>query len=253
MNACQLPNASGTPQRGNDFGERLGARRVQPGVAPVDERRVGRDRQQQRQHRSQAVAHLHGAVGPAHADVDVHREGVVAPGDVLQPVDDAPVVLGVDVALLAVVGPRMGAGRAERDAARRRRARTAGGDGRAGRRARRRGPPRGPSGSRSPRRSARRRASPPARDRRRGRVAQLLEARDQVERRRVEDRELLLEADREVDRRLEGLAARSRSRLRRGGRTVRSGRSTARRADRPPGWRCGPSPPAGPAAAPRSS
>jgi hypothetical protein len=50
--------------------------------------------------------------------VDVQREGVVAPGHVLQPVDHAAVVLGVDVALLAVVGPRVGAGGAERHPAR---------------------------------------------------------------------------------------------------------------------------------------
>jgi len=49
--------------------------------------------------------------------VDVQRERVVAPGDVAEPLDDAAVMFGVDVALLAVVGPRMRAGRAQRDAA----------------------------------------------------------------------------------------------------------------------------------------
>ena len=55
---------------------------------------------------------------PADADVDVEREGVVAPRDVLQAVDDPAVVLGVDDVLLAVVAPRVRARRAERDAAR---------------------------------------------------------------------------------------------------------------------------------------
>ena len=222
-----------------------------PESRPSTNGELRRDRQQQRQHGPQPVADLHGAVGAAHADVDVHREGVVAPRDVLQPVDHAPVVLGVDVALLAVVGPRVGAGRAERDAA-------LGGEREQpaavvalARRTRRRGPRRGPSGSRSPRRSARRRASRQHRVGRRRRVAQLLEARHHVERRRVEDRELLLEADRAVratPRRTRCGAVESRCAS-----TLRSGRSTARRAGRRRGSRCGPSPPAGPAAAPRSS
>ncbi len=46
----------------------------------------------------------------------VQAERVVAPGDVFQPVGDAAVVLGVDDRLLAVVGPRVRAGRAQRDA-----------------------------------------------------------------------------------------------------------------------------------------
>ncbi len=64
----------------------------------------------------QAIARAHRAVDVAHADVHVQAEGVVAPGDVLQPLLDAAVVLGVDDRLLAVVGPRMRPGRAERDA-----------------------------------------------------------------------------------------------------------------------------------------
>ena len=108
--ASQEPNASGTPQRGKLLREGLGARGVQARIAAVEERRVGRDRQQQRQHRPQPVAHPHRAVGAAHADVDVQRERVVAPRDVLEPVLDAAVVLGVDDVLLAVVGPRVRAG-----------------------------------------------------------------------------------------------------------------------------------------------
>ena len=107
-------------------------------------------REQRRQDRAQPVADAHRAVGAADADVDVQRERVVAPRDVPQPLDDAAVVLGVDVALLAVVGPRVRAGRAERDRRARRRARTAAGAGRAGGRSRRAGPRRGPRRSRSP-------------------------------------------------------------------------------------------------------
>ena len=97
------------------LGERLRAGAVQPGVAAVEERRVGRDRQQHRQHRPQPVADQHRAVGALDPDVHVQRERVVAPRDVLQPLLDAAVVLGLDDVLLAVVRPRVGAGRAERD------------------------------------------------------------------------------------------------------------------------------------------
>jgi hypothetical protein len=45
--------------------------------------------------------------------VDLQRERVVAPGDVLEPLLDAVVVLGVDDVLLAVVRQRVRAGRAE--------------------------------------------------------------------------------------------------------------------------------------------
>ena len=48
----------------------------------------------------------------------MQAEGVVAPGDVAQAFLDPPVVLGVDDLLLAVVGPGMRAGRAERRPAR---------------------------------------------------------------------------------------------------------------------------------------
>jgi hypothetical protein len=45
--------------------------------------------------------------------VGVQREGVVAPGDVAEALRHAAVVLGVDDPLLAVVRPRVRAGRAE--------------------------------------------------------------------------------------------------------------------------------------------
>ena len=69
---------------------------------------TGRSRSQTRTARSMS----------ADPDVHVQAEGVVAPGDVLQAVLDAVVVLGVDHRLLAVVGPRVGAGGAERGAVR---------------------------------------------------------------------------------------------------------------------------------------
>ena len=149
-----------------------------------------------------AVADLDRAVGAADPDVHVRGERVVAPGHVLEAVLDAVVVVGVDDALLAVVGPRMRAGGAEHHvvgrgqreqpsahvALRVHRGRVSlaatgadldlGGDQLAGDR--------------------------PEQDRVRLRaVTQLLEARRQPEVRRIEDRELLLEADREVRRLLE--------------------------------------------------
>ncbi len=86
---------------------------MQAGVAALEERRVGGDREQQRQHRPQPVADLDRTVGAADPDVHVHGERVVAPGHVLQPVLDPVVVVGVDDVLLAVVGPRVRAGRPE--------------------------------------------------------------------------------------------------------------------------------------------
>ena len=157
------PKASGTPQRGKLLVKICVRAECRPESIAVDERRVGRDRQQRRQHRAQPVADAHRAVGAAHADVDVQRERVVAPRDVLQAVLHAPVVLGVDDALLAVVGPRVGAGR--------RRARSPCAAASANRRPRAsrwraprvvRSPRRARSGSRSPRRSARRRSRPRA-------------------------------------------------------------------------------------------
>jgi hypothetical protein len=50
------------------------------------------------------------------ADVDVDGERVVAPGDVLEPLADAAVVLRVDQVLRLVVRQRMGSRRTERDA-----------------------------------------------------------------------------------------------------------------------------------------
>ena len=171
---------------------------MQPAVAAVEKRRVRRDREQEREHRAQPVAHAHGTVDSAHADVHVQAEGVVTPGDVFEARLDAPVVLGVDDVLLAIVGPWV-------------RPRCAEGD---------------------PLRGGKREQAPPvlalvservgqvdararddldlrgdelARDRRAqlgvrvgGGGAHLLVARDQFEGLRVEDRELLLDPDGEV-------------------------------------------------------
>ena len=87
-----------------------------PESRPSDERRVRADGQQRRQHGPQPVADLDRAVAALDADVDLQRERVVAPRDVLQAVLHAPVVLGVDDVLLAVVRQRVRAGGGERDA-----------------------------------------------------------------------------------------------------------------------------------------
>ena len=185
------------PQRGKLLREGLGTGGVQAAVAAVEVGRVGRDRQQQRQHRAQAVAHAHGPLDVPHADVHVQAEGVVAPGHIFEAVLDAAVVLGVDDRLLAVVGPRVR--RRWRPARRRgrRRARTAAGGARAGGRSRR-------AGRADARDDLDLRGDQLARDRvaqhlvRARRLLQLLEARHQFVRLRVEDRELLLDPDRQV-------------------------------------------------------
>ena len=79
--------------------------------------------------------------------------------DVLQPLLHAAVVLGVDDALLAVVGPRVRAGRPERDAVLGGEREQAAAVVALGGERRRRGPRRGRSGSRSRRRSARPRST----------------------------------------------------------------------------------------------
>ena len=142
----------------------------------------------------------HGAVDVADADVHVQAERVVAPRDVFQALLDAAVVLGVDDRLLAVVGPRMRAGRAQRGAVRVREARTGPGGARAVARARRAGRAPAPEMisiseeiSSPVMCSCSTRSTSAA-------AAQLLEARGQFERLRVEDRELLLDADGEVGR-----------------------------------------------------
>ena len=171
-----VPNASGTPQRGKLLVKIWVRALCSPESRPSRNGELAEIASSTRQHRAQPVADQHRPVGAAHADVDVQREGVVAPGDVLEPLLDPAVVLGVDDLLLAVVGPRMRAGRPERDAAARPRARTAAGAARAARRA-----PPARSSPRPERISISEEISSPAIDSRQhrvrgGRVAQLLEA-----------------------------------------------------------------------------
>jgi hypothetical protein len=64
-----------------------------------------------------ADAHLHGAVRPVDPHVDVERERVVAPGHVPQAVRHAVVVLGVDDLLLLPGAPRVRAGGGQQHAA----------------------------------------------------------------------------------------------------------------------------------------
>ncbi len=116
-NASQLPNASGTPQRGKlrvkicvralCRPESRPSRNGELAEIASSSGRTGRRRSHTRTARS----------APRTPDVNVQREGVVAPGDVLEPFLDSPVVLGVDDVLLAVVRPRVRAGCPQRDAA----------------------------------------------------------------------------------------------------------------------------------------
>ncbi len=226
-----------------------------PAVTAVEERRVGRDRQQDRQHRTEPVADRDGAVGAADTDVDVHRERVVAPRHVLEPFLNPPVVVGLDDLLGAVVRERMGAGGAELHV-------VAGGE-REQPAAQltlgvlggsqilaaagpdldlRRDQLAGDRLARAPRSSA------AAASRSRSKLP------GQLQRLRIEDRELLLDADRQIGRCSRGPRTRRRDRspctcgidgeASWGGEwvvspSIRSDRSTARRADRPQGWRCG--------------
>ena len=187
-------------------GEDLGADRVQAGVAAVEEGRVGGDREQQRQQLAQPVADGDRPVGAAHAHVDMQAPGVVALGDVAEFVAQAVVVRGVDDRLVEVAGPGMGARGAQRK------------------------PHLGDQGeeARAPRALALdrlgERLRAPGADLdlgvdqlAGGRVGQhlvalaggvdVLETVRQLQRRRIEDRELLLETDREVGRGLESLAS----------------------------------------------
>ncbi len=215
----------------------------------VEERRVGRDGQQQRQQLAHPVADRDRAVGPAHPHVHVGAPGVVALGDPAEFMPEPTVVRGIDDPLVEVAGPGVGSHRPQRQTHRadqlEQAARGAG------------------AGLRSPRRSSRARPerisiseaiSSPAADSASSVVGlaggiDLLKAVLELQRSRIEDRELLLEPDREVGRGLESLANEVEVERQR----IRRGRSRARRAGRRRGWRCGPSPPAAPEAAARSS
>ena len=104
------------PAAGEGAGEDLAAHRVQAGVLAVEKRRVRRERQQRRQQAAQVVAHRDRPVRAADPHVHVQAPCVVALRDPAQLLAQAVVVLGVDDLLVEVVGPRVGAGRRQRDA-----------------------------------------------------------------------------------------------------------------------------------------
>ena len=189
--------------------EDLRARRVETGVDALVERGARREREDLRQQVPQPVRDRDRPVCAADADVDVEAEGVVAPDDVSQQLVVPAVVRRVDDPLLLPRRPRMRAGRAERDSERvddglqlRAALRHRGGD--VGERLAAPGldldlrRDQLPDDVRLERRSLRS-------------CLNLLEAVDEVERRRVEEGELLLHRDREV-----GAASRSPRARRRG-------------------------------------
>src|SRR6266498_4012936 len=96
--------------------EDLRARRVQACVDALEKGRAAGQREQLRQEVAQAVAHSNRAVGAVDRDVDVHPEAVVAPDDVAQELVVAAVMRRVDDALLLPGAPGMRPGGGERDA-----------------------------------------------------------------------------------------------------------------------------------------
>ena len=235
--AVGLPRAEGVgdPAAREALGEGLRARRVQPAVAGVEVGRVGADAEQQGEHRAQPVAGAHRAVerrarrrgrgarrcccasrrtagrrrrdgsarcrccaGRGSRPTDACRSRPAPPARLGQREEAAA---GVALAAQRVVDV-LAAARADLDLAR---------DELAGDRL---GEHRVLGG---------------------GEVAQLLEARDEVQRRRVEDGELLLEAD-------GGVGGDGEELLRCGqvdAQGLRSGRSRARRGGPRRGWTCG--------------
>ena len=89
---------------------------MQAGVDLLDERRAGREREQLGQVAPHRVADRDRAVAALDADVDVQPEGVVAPDHVLQQLVVPPVVRRVDDPLLLPARPRVRADRAEQHA-----------------------------------------------------------------------------------------------------------------------------------------
>ena len=87
---------------------------MQAGVAAVEEGRVGGGGEQQRQQLAQPVADRDRPLGAADAHVHVQAPGVVALGDVAEFLAQPVVVRGVDDPLVEVVRPGMGPGRPQR-------------------------------------------------------------------------------------------------------------------------------------------
>ena len=82
----------------------------------LEERRARGEGEQLRQVNAEGVADLDGAVGAVDRDVDVEAERVVPPDDVAEQLVPHPVVRRVDDALLLPRAPRVRAGRAESEA-----------------------------------------------------------------------------------------------------------------------------------------
>ena len=80
----------------------------------VEERRVCRYGEQQRQQLAQPVANGDRTVRALDPDVKVNAPGVVALRDPLQVLLQAPIMGRVDDALVAIVGPGMGSGGRQR-------------------------------------------------------------------------------------------------------------------------------------------
>ena len=95
-------------------GEHLGARRVQARVDRLDEGRACRQRKHLRQEVAQGVVHGDRAVGAGDPHVHVQTEGVVPPHDVAKDLVVPPVVRRVDDALVLPAAPRVRPGAAER-------------------------------------------------------------------------------------------------------------------------------------------
>ena len=112
--SLQPPNGSWTPQRGKVRVKISRADGVKARLAAVEERRVRRRGEEHGQHLAHPVGDGDRAVGAADTDVDVEAPGVVALDDPAQLVAQPVVVLGVDDPLVEVVRPGMRPGRGER-------------------------------------------------------------------------------------------------------------------------------------------
>ena len=80
--------------------EDRGARGGEPGGLAAPERRARREREQHRQLRQQALHHVHREVGLGHGDVHVHAEHELAARDVLELLDEPAVAVARRDALI---------------------------------------------------------------------------------------------------------------------------------------------------------
>ena len=227
-------------------GEDLRAHRMQARVAMVEEWRVRGEGEQRRQELSHPIGYRHGPVGPPDPDMNMEAPGVVPLCHPAQVALEPAVMLGLDDVLVQIVGPGMGAHRSQGQS-------------------HLVGDPEQPLAPRAlPSRGVGEGLAPPRTDLDLGvdqfaldrvgelRIAQagllhLLEPMLEIEDGGVQDRELLLDPDREVGRGLEQPANLVEVkpvvlwlRIRGHRRRVRSNRSRGRRAGRPRGSTCGP-------------